>query len=294
MVKIINSENGDTWYGFDLDGTLAIDDGWKGVDYIGEPIAETVTIAKKLHDQGRTVKIFTARVAEGSEEEKAHAREVVQAWAEKHLGFTPEVTCVKDPRMELCFDDRSRHVEKNTGKVLNSQQPQPDAANMSTQKAISYIEMLIGVDDDNALWLFEQYNGQIRSALGDRKFKDLERRIYAMNSKKIVTSNAVVANALKAKSEVATNAMTAFRQGDPLWVRGEGGGYKYQAKVYNEPSDYGIDGGRVSKLFIYEPRGAAVVEYDRGWGMRPKSPEVTKVYKEIMQKLKQLPKIKPF
>ena len=29
------------WHGFDLDGTLAKDDGWKGKDYIGDPIEKT-------------------------------------------------------------------------------------------------------------------------------------------------------------------------------------------------------------------------------------------------------------
>lgn len=37
------------------------------------------------------------------------------------------------------------------------------------------------------------------------------------------------------------------------WVRLEAGGYTVQAAVYDEPSKHGLDGGRVSKLFIGKP-----------------------------------------
>ena len=54
------------------------------------------------------------------------------------------------------------------------------------------------------------------------------------------------------------------------------GGYEWQAKVYEKPSEFGINGGRVSKLFI-RPVGLgwqpALISYDRGWdidaGQRP-------------------------
>ncbi len=62
-----------------------------------------------------------------------------------------------------------------------------------------------------------------------------------------------------------------------LWKEGtigipvKDGKYKiahYWAKVYDEPSEYGIDGGRVSKLEI-KIEGNTVVSYDRGWEMKP-------------------------
>lgn len=42
----------------------------------------------------------------------------------------------------------------------------------------------------------------------------------------------------------------------------------YFAKVYDEGSDYGIDGGRISKLTITID-GVKVVNYDRGWDIEP-------------------------
>ena len=42
----------------------------------------------------------------------------------------------------------------------------------------------------------------------------------------------------------------------------------YWAKVYDEPSMYGINEGRISKLQI-KIDGVAVVEYERGWVLEP-------------------------
>ena len=54
--------------------------------------------------------------------------------------------------------------------------------------------------------------------------------------------------------------------------------YCYEAKVYKEGSPFGINGGRVSKLFAWKPSARAlndpdyvytartILHYDRGWG----------------------------
>ena len=43
-------------------------------------------------------------------------------------------------------------------------------------------------------------------------------------------------------------------------------GYHYWVKQYDEGSQYGIDGGRISKLTI-KRGGEIVCNYDRGWDM---------------------------
>ena len=58
-----HGETGKGWYGFDLDGTLAVYDKWKGIDHIGEPVKHMVDLIRKMHDEGKVVKILTARVA---------------------------------------------------------------------------------------------------------------------------------------------------------------------------------------------------------------------------------------
>ena len=42
----------------------------------------------------------------------------------------------------------------------------------------------------------------------------------------------------------------------------------YWAKVYDEPSEYGINEGRISKLTV-SINGVNVICYDRGWDLEP-------------------------
>lgn len=47
--------------------------------------------------------------------------------------------------------------------------------------------------------------------------------------------------------------------------------YTYWAKVYDEGSEWGMDGGRISKLEVRNSAGNTVINYDRGWDMEPKN-----------------------
>ena len=46
--------------------------------------------------------------------------------------------------------------------------------------------------------------------------------------------------------------------------------YKFQAKVYEVGSEYGIDGGKISKLWI-SCEDMIVASYERGWDVKPAS-----------------------
>ena len=51
-----------------------------------------------------------------------------------------------------------------------------------------------------------------------------------------------------------------------------GGTFHFWVKRHEECSEFGIDGGRISKLTItYEGTGREVVNYDRGWDIKPKT-----------------------
>ena len=54
---------------------------------------------------------------------------------------------------------------------------------------------------------------------------------------------------------------------------GKGMSYRYDAKVYDEGSEFGINGGRISKLWIEDSRKFPVASYDRGWDIKPTSKE---------------------
>ena len=47
---------------------------------------------------------------------------------------------------------------------------------------------------------------------------------------------------------------------------------KYWVKHYEEPSRYGIKKGRISKLTLRQ-NGVEVANYDRGWDIKPQTPE---------------------
>jgi len=61
--------------------------------------------------------------------------------------------------------------------------------------------------------------------------------------------------------------------GGGVWYVGRVGGYHFEALVFAEPSQYGIDGGQVSKLYVWDgpnkKRGKALAVYERGWELEP-------------------------
>jgi len=96
----------------DLDGTLAKYDKWRGVQHVGAPIPPMVKRVKNWLDQGRTVKILTARMA-GKNAKKA--RPAIDVWMKEHIGQTLPLTSIKDPKMSEIWDDRAVQVIPNTG-----------------------------------------------------------------------------------------------------------------------------------------------------------------------------------
>ena len=56
--------------------------------------------------------------------------------------------------------------------------------------------------------------------------------------------------------------------------------YHYWMKVYEEGSQFGIDGGKVSKLMLKRD-GTVVCSYDRGWDIEPAAPD-TQLAVEIL------------
>ena len=93
------------WVGFDLDGTLAWYDGWKGIEHIGEPVPRIAERLRALLAHGVECRVFTARVS-GSEDDADEARKHIQDWTQKHFGQRLTVTNTKDFAMYAFYDDR--------------------------------------------------------------------------------------------------------------------------------------------------------------------------------------------
>ena len=66
-----------------------------------------------------------------------------------------------------------------------------------------------------------------------------------------------------------------------MWSKGTIDGFDYNVKHYAESSQFGIDGGKISKLWIAKD-GMEEASYERGWAMRPKTKESRKVYEELL------------
>lgn len=76
------------------------------------------------------------------------------------------------------------------------------------------------------------------------------------------------------------------------WVKGEIDNYTFVAKLFDEGSEFGIKKGRVSKLSINLKNTSGfygcVVNYDRGWDIRPKK-DVKNIFNSVMNLLENAP-----
>lgn len=107
--------NGSGWIGVDLDGTLAHYGSWVDVSHIGEPVPAMLARVQAWMNEGKEVRIFTARVSGADADE---ARRAIEIWCVVNLGRVLPVTCVKDFSMVELWDDRAVGVVKNTGERI--------------------------------------------------------------------------------------------------------------------------------------------------------------------------------
>lgn len=106
------------WIGVDLDGTLALYNGWVDATHIGGPIYPMLGRVKVWLAMGYDVRIFTARIYSGTDLERYDVSAVtkaIQDWCSKHIGQVLPITCTKDYGMVELWDDRAIQVIPNTG-----------------------------------------------------------------------------------------------------------------------------------------------------------------------------------
>lgn len=66
-------------------------------------------------------------------------------------------------------------------------------------------------------------------------------------------------------------------------------GYRFEAKVFQAPSQFGIDNGVISKLHIRNRDGKVVVNYDRGWDKRPQTIQDRQAMQKVREGLGDFP-----
>jgi hypothetical protein len=106
-----------SWIGVDLDGTLAHTTHSDDDTEIGHPIPAMVDRVKLWLSEGKEVRILTARAFDPSE----GFMNAVEQWCQDNIGQILDVTCEKDPGLEVLYDDRVRQVERNTGQVIGEE-----------------------------------------------------------------------------------------------------------------------------------------------------------------------------
>ena len=58
------------------------------------------------------------------------------------------------------------------------------------------------------------------------------------------------------------------------WTRGYIGPFRFEIKHFDEPSVFGINEGRISKLWLKQKDGFQIAAaYERGWDKRPETKE---------------------
>ena len=126
------------WIGVDLDGTIAQYDGWKSATHIGAPVPVMLARVKQWIEEGKEVRIFTARVfplnqcimpdtilavtstSNESRDSAIASVKAIQQWCKIHLGRVIPITNVKDYGMITLYDDRAVQVVENTGELVGN------------------------------------------------------------------------------------------------------------------------------------------------------------------------------
>ena len=111
--------SGRGWVGFDLDGTLAIDefDALRPT-HIGPPVAPIVALVRHWLTKGVEVRIFTARVGSDDQMWNMEQKLAIREWTLKHLGRELRATSRKDMYCITYYDDRAIQVEKDIGVIV--------------------------------------------------------------------------------------------------------------------------------------------------------------------------------
>lgn len=67
-----------------------------------------------------------------------------------------------------------------------------------------------------------------------------------------------------------------------MWINGVIGSFYFEAKVFDEPSRFGILNGRVSKLVIRDKKQKICCQYDRGWVEEPSDDAVKEAVLKVL------------
>ena len=67
-----------------------------------------------------------------------------------------------------------------------------------------------------------------------------------------------------------------------MWKQGKLNGCEYWVKSFDEPSVFGVNEGRISKLTVKRD-GREVINFDRAWDIEPQTDEDREVLDRILE-----------
>jgi len=67
-----------------------------------------------------------------------------------------------------------------------------------------------------------------------------------------------------------------------MWMQGKLDGCEYWVKSFDEPSVFGVNEGRISKLTVKRD-GREIINYDRAWDVEPQTDEDREVLARILE-----------
>lgn len=77
---------------------------------------------------------------------------------------------------------------------------------------------------------------------------------------------------------------------DGNWLFGTVDEYPFQVKVCDKASSFGINQGRVIKLYVYQSRGQELFAFERGWSKYPENAESEDILEAMLLFCNSLPK----
>lgn len=107
------------WIGVDLDGTLAEWSDETSMSFIGKPVEAMVNRVKRWIEEGRNVRVFTARVGYMEGHDVKAQQKLIREWLIEVFGELDSsalgITAQKDLLMLALWDDLAVPVQQNTG-----------------------------------------------------------------------------------------------------------------------------------------------------------------------------------